>query len=667
MCGIFGFYEPSRPAAERTALGLRLAERMRARGPDDAGAWSDESGLTLAHRRLSIVDLSASAHQPMRSSTGRFVISFNGEVYNFPELRAELEQLGSRFVSTSDTEVILEAVEHWGVPRAVERLVGMFAIALWDATLRKLHLVRDRFGEKPLYYGWNNDLFFFASELKPITAHPSWSGSISRSALRQYFRFGAVPSPHCIYEGLRKLRPGHRVELDLTSKSQDDDPVAYWDFLGMVRAREGARRRRVSESDVLAELETHLQRAVRRQMVADVPLGAFLSGGVDSSCIVALMQSQSSRPVRTFTIGFEEKDYDESPFAKAIATHLGTDHTELIVTIDRARDLVPSLHEIYDEPFADSSQLPTTLVAQLARRHVTVSLSGDGGDELFGGYTRYRWAERIWQGNASLPAPVRSALGGAVRSIPVASWQQVYEAVAGAIPTRLRVRGFGQKVHTAAMWFSSRSPMDLYLWFLLHWQEELIRGGSSVPDPEVFEKLRAIELSFREKMMVTDSLQYLPDDILTKVDRATMSASLESRAPFLDHELAEFLWTVPASIRFDRKTPKVLLQKTLERYVPRTLFDRPKAGFGVPIGRWLRTELKPWAEHLLGDVMTKRCPYIDHALVGRRWDEHVSGARDWHGLLWDLLMFLSWLDNHPGLDVGPALPTESPDAHRRVA
>lgn len=646
MCGLTGGWSTRRFPELRKAL-PGMTGVLRHRGPDDGGSWFDpDAGIAFGHRRLSVVDPSPAGHQPMVSATGRWVIVLNGEIYNHLELRSTLEeaQLAPVWRGHSDTETLLAAVEVWGVAEMLERSCGMFAIVLWDRHERTLWLARDRFGEKPLYYGWNRGVFLFGSELKALRTFPGFDAPVDRQALALYLRHNAVPAPFSIHAGIRKLSPGHWLRLGQMElqRAQLPESVPYWSAAeqahgGQDDPFDG------SEAEATNILERLLRAAIARQMVADVPLGAFLSGGIDSSLVVALMQAVSTRPVRTFSIGFNETDHDEAPYAAAVAGHLHTDHTELYVTANDAMAVIPRLPQIYDEPFADSSQIPTVLLAGLARRHVTVALSGDGGDELFGGYSRYFRAMRRWRTQA-IPGPVRRLASSAITAFSVETWNRLYRAASLLIPSQRRWISPGEKMHKAASVLTACDGRSLYRDLITHWQPAVLMPD--VPEPEGFGPTRGERrLGLFEHMMLEDACRYLPDDILVKVDRAAMACGLETRAPLLDHRVFEFAWRLPRHHRIRGNTGKYLLRQVLYRHVPRTLIDRPKMGFGVPIGSWLRGPLKDWAADLLDPIRLKNEGYFDPDPIVRKWKEHQSGARDWQYHLWDILMFHAWLDS----------------------
>ena len=644
MCGLTGFLDFKRSfgAEDMGHLVTRMRDALAHRGPDDAGNWVDpNAGIALGHRRLSIVDLSPLGHQPMTSADGRYVLAFNGEIYNFEALRHELEGLGSAFRSRSDTEVVLAAVVAWGLPRALERFNGMFAIALWDRTERALFLARDRFGEKPLFYGAPGGTLLFGSELKALREHPSFDNPvIDRASLAQFLRFLYVPTPGSIFVGVKKLPPASWLRIAAAS-DVDRAPTPYWS-MREVASHGVAHRFEGSEADAVEALDQALRASVRMRMVADVPLGAFLSGGIDSSTIVALMQAQSSRPVRTFTIGFAEEAYNEAEHAKAVAKHLHTDHTELYVTPEQARAVIPRLPMLYDEPFADPSQVPTFLVSQLARQHVTVALSGDGGDELFGGYNRYYWADAIWRRLGRIPRWSRALVARAIMGAGPSAWARVLDD-APWLPALLRHRTPGDKLQKLAEVLDARSASDLYLRLVSTWKDpaKVVLGGA---EPAWSADLEAAALgSFSERMMYADTVTYLPDDILAKVDRASMGVSLECRVPLLDPDVASLAWTLPRNLRVrEDGKGKVLLRSVLERYVPTELFERPKAGFGLPIDTWLRGPLREWAESLLEPRRLRQEGFFEVAAIRTRWDEHRRGARNWQYYLWAVLMFQAW-------------------------
>ena len=650
MCGLSGFWRLS-ALDNQEAVARNMAEAIRHRGPDDEGVWVDaRQGVALAHCRLAIQDLSPNGHQPMHSTSGRYVVAYNGEIYNFRHLQKELEQQGCRFLGHSDTEALLAAVEAWGVERALSRFVGMFAFALWDRRERVLYLARDRFGEKPLYYGWQGRSFLFGSELKALRQHPDWVGEIDRDALALYMRHNYVPAPWSIYQGIHKLMPGTLLRIpEDCPPGHLPDPQPYWSAIeiveqGIATPFEG------SDEDAVEALESLLRDTLDDKMISDVPLGAFLSGGYDSSLVVALMQSLSTQPVKTFSIGFHEAGYNEAHHAKAVAGHLGTDHTELYVTPEEAMAVIPRLPDLYDEPFADSSQIPTFLVSQLARQQVTVSLSGDGGDELFGGYNRYAQGRQIVDRLQRLPGAARLLVAKGLKALPPSAWNRVFQLLGPVLPRRLRVPLPGDKLHKLAGVLGRGGDRALYKGLVSHWNEpeKVVLGGRELPTALTDPKRQARLEDFTDYMMFTDLVSYLPDDILVKVDRAAMGVSLETRVPLLDHRVVEFAWRLPRRLKVRDGQGKWVLRQVLYRYVPREIMNRPKMGFGVPIDHWLRGPLRDWAESLLDEGRLRREGWFDPAPIRRKWQEHLSGERNWAYHLWDVLMFQAWLEAWSG-------------------
>lgn len=642
MCGIAGIAY-WRPMASLIPVAERMASKILHRGPDDGGSWSDDqNGIAFGHRRLAIVDLSEHGHQPMQSASGRYVIAYNGEVYNFPELRDALtrENKAPAWRGHSDTEILLAGFEAWGVEATLKKATGMFAIALWDRQERTLTLARDRIGEKPLYYGWVGDKLLFASELKALEAGSETSLEIDREALDAMMRFAYIPAPRSIFQGIHKLPAGHFVVLR-SPNDRNLAPQAYWSL--DTTAQTDLRQKLAGEDDntLIDRLHDQLKGVVAGQMLSDVPLGAFLSGGVDSSTIVALMQAQSSQRVRTFTIGFNEEAFNEAPFAAAVAKHLGTEHTELYVSAQQAADLIPSLPQIYDEPFADSSQIPTTLVSRLTRQHVTVALSGDGGDEMFSGYPRYDITSRLWDRIDGQPAVLRRLAACALRTPSPGGW----DAMLRLAPQQVRAQVNGRRLHRLAGLITSQSIGDLYPRLMSQWQPE----DSLVLDTEAGAEaplgVWSSSPSWQHAMRRWDLHQYLPDDLLVKVDRAAMSASLESRAPLLDHHIAELAFAMPERMLQRDGVGKWVLRRVLDRYVPRELIDRPKTGFSIPLGEWLRGPLRDWAQSLLDVSLLKSQGYLDAAKVERTWQQHLSGNYDRSSYLWNVLMFQAWLAN----------------------
>jgi asparagine synthase (glutamine-hydrolysing) len=631
MCGIAGIFLTSthRTADSLGAQATRMADALRLRGPDAGGVWVDAAqGIALGHRRLSIIDLSPDGAQPMVSASGRYVVSYNGEIYNYQQLRARLDY---PWRGHSDTQVLLAAVEAWGIEKALQEMNGMFAFALWDVQEKTLTLARDRMGEKPLYYGKVGEAFAFASELKALRKVEGWQPTIDRAALAMLMRTSYIPAPHSIYEGIYKLEPAHYVTL--SAGMMDAQPKPYWSFKAMAR-NQYHQRQTLAEPDAVEALDARMRHAVSQRMMADVPLGAFLSGGVDSSTIAALMQAQSPHAVQTFTIGFHEQGFDEAPYAKAVAAHLGTQHHELYVTPREAAAVIPNLPHIYDEPFADSSQIPTFLVAQFARRHVTVALSGDGGDELFGGYNRYLRGPSLWRAISALPLPLRRAVSKAL----LLAHHMLARQVTGTSHMQRLVRKLGnyyEKIGTVSAQEFYRGLCSVH-----NHPETLVLGTK----PEILADTQ-MGLPFAEWMMLQDALTYFPGDILTKVDRAAMAVSLETRTPFTDPEVMALAWQLPLAMKIRDGQGKWLLRQVLDRYVPTSLIERPKAGFAVPIGAWLRGDLKPWAEALLAPERLAREGYLNPQAVGELWRIHQSRARDCEHALWNVLMFQSWLDS----------------------
>jgi len=611
------------------------------RGPDDSGVWIDAvHGVGIGQARLSIIDLSSAGHQPMLSASGRYVIVFNGEIYNHAELREALQQEGHApaWRGHADTETLLAGFDSWGVEATVKRLVGMFAFAVWDKQTAALTLGRDRLGEKPMYYGWAGTTLLFGSELKALRAHPAFDARVDRHALAAFMRYGYVPAPQSIYEGIHKLPPATLLTVT-RGNSGDAVPVPYWSLMDV--AREGLRAPFAgSDDEALALLQTRLSGAVSMQQMSDVPVGAFLSGGVDSSLIVALMQAQSARPVHTFTLGFETAQMDEAVHARAVAKHLGTDHTELYVTAAQAQAVIPRLPALYDEPFADSSQIPTFMVSQLARRNVTVSLSGDGGDELFGGYNRHGWARRV----TALPTWLRRLGSTGLHALSPREWDAVYGALQPLLPSALQVRMAGHKAHKLADVLGVRTEAELYQRFVSIWPNpnDVVLGGEDGTDAQATWATVADLPSLEASMMALDTLGYLPDDILCKVDRAAMGVSLETRVPFLDHRVVALAWQLPQHMKIREGQGKWILRQLLYKYVPRELIERPKMGFGIPIDAWLRGPLRDWTEELLSESRLRQEGYLVPGLIRERWAEHLSGRRDWQYQLWNVLMFQAW-------------------------
>ena len=648
MCGFVGFIDYSNclGANEKVNMVRTMSDRIRHRGPDDIGIWHDESaGVYLAHRRLSILDLSSAGHQPMVSSSGRFVIAFNGEVYNHVAIRKKLSAKDNvqRWRGHSDTEVILAAIESYGIRSALDSFVGMFAFVLWDRREHELILVRDRLGEKPLYWGRFGNTLLFGSELKALKAHSAFVPTINRNALALLMRYNYIPAPHSIYSGVEKLVPGTFLRF----RYDCYEPIieAYWSAKDV--AEKGLREPwRGTENDAVDELETLLSRSVGGQMEADVPVGAFLSGGIDSSAVVALGQAQSSSPIKTFSIGFKEKGFDETIHARAVADYLGTDHVDLFVTDKVAQDVIPVLGDIYCEPFSDSSQIPTVVLSRLTRQHVTVSLSGDGGDELFCGYDRYAQGNRILRLLHYLPKPARLIIRNLILSASPVAWNRLLTPLLEVWTDRSRFNDLGKRMHRIASILRYTDPAKAYqcIFSQLEWPERLIIGSK---EPASIFDFRENHPPFKndlDLMSWLDLVTYLPDDILVKVDRAAMSVGLESRIPLLDHRIVEFALSLPTKIKLNCGQTKWPLKQVLYRHVPQEMFDRPKMGFGVPLGKWLQGPLRDWAECLLDDARLRSEGYFDADYIRNIWGQHLSGDNNSEHLLWSVLMFNSWND-----------------------
>jgi asparagine synthase (glutamine-hydrolysing) len=650
MCGIVGFWQgqgDSDDALRTTARSMATA--IAYRGPDDFGEWSDErAGIALGNRRLAILDLSPEGHQPMTSTTGRYVITYNGEVYNFRSLMKDLEKCGHSFRGHSDTEVILASVEQWGLEAALEKFIGMFAFALWDRTEHKLHLVRDRLGIKPLFIYQHQGTVLFGSELKTFKAHPAFVPELNRGSLLSFLRYRYVPAPSTVYAHARKLLPGHVMTIpDARAPLPPSKP--YWSADDVARAGID-NPLKGTDAELIDEAKALLKDAVKIHMVSDVPLGVFLSGGVDSSTVAALMQAQSDRPVRSFSIGFDSDGYDEAANAAAVAKHLGTDHTELYLTSEDALAIIPMLGEMFDEPFADPSQIPTYLVSQLARRQVTVSLSGDGGDEVFGGYNRYLWVPRIWRQAQRMPSLSYKLLKAGVQTISPQTIDSFYGKLSPHLPQPLRVRLLGDKLQKLALAGGATSP-DLFFRSMAsayNAPEELVMDAQNGSDHLLGVLSHMAPTDSVDRMMLGDLLTYLPDDILTKVDRSSMSVSLESRVPLLDHRIVEFAWRLPRAAKIRDGQSKWLLRQVLYQSVPRDLIDRPKSGFDLPIDAWLRGPLRAWAADLLDETRLRREGVLNASAIQRLFREHLSGKRNWRDILWAILMFEVWRERWIG-------------------
>lgn len=639
MCGIVGTFGP---AGSHPEWLVQACEALHHRGPDGSGAWYDpESGVGLGHTRLAILDLSDAGRQPMTSACGRYHIVFNGEIYNHLQLRTRLRRGAWR--GHSDTETLLACIAEWGLERTLQAIVGMFAFAVFDVQERHLALARDRFGEKPLYFGYAADSFVFASELRALRAAPRFDQTIDRAALALFMRYSYVPGPRSIYSGMHKLGPGCWLEVTPENIASRSLPQSrqYWSAAAVALDCSG-NPLTLDDAASVTELEKVLGDAVQGQMLADVPLGAFLSGGIDSSLIVALMQARSERPVRTFSIGFEEKQFDESVYARRIAAHLGTQHTELVVSAQDVLDLVPQMPYVYDEPFADSSQLPTSLVSRLARRDVTVALSGDGGDELFGGYPRYYSVPYAWSWLQRAPYSWRRRLARGLRSASPVALERLIAVCGVLLPQRQRAMLSADRIYKSADVLACHDSAELYRRLVSYWwAQSVVLDASTVPSEDERPWPRAAD--FQHQAMLLDTLGYLPDDLLVKVDRAAMAVSLETRVPMLDHRVFEFAWRLSPRMKMRDSRSKWLLRRLLLRYLPQELTERPKMGFAVPLARWLRGPLREWGENLLGESALQREGYLDARTIRQRWTEHQSGVRNWHHELWNALMFQAWL------------------------
>lgn len=652
MCGIAGFFTTNPPQGQFIKdIAFDMVRRLLHRGPDDEGVWSEESsGLALAHRRLAILDLSVAGHQPMLSECGRFVLVFNGEIYNHLAIRQELEQdslLARGWRGHSDTETLLAAVAAWGLERTLKLAIGMFAFALWDREEKALYLARDRIGEKPLYYGFHKNTLLFASELKAMRAYPGFQAEVNRDALALFLRHNVITAPLSIYRGILKLLPGTFLKMNQENISSGllPTPKPYWSMLEVaVNGQSHTFKGGVVEAS--DELDRLLKESISGQMLADVPVGMFLSGGVDSSTVAALMQAQSEKPVKTFTIGFHEGGYDEAQYAQAVATHLGTDHTELYVTPEQALAVIPRLPKLYDEPFADVSQIPTFLVSELAQRNVKVCLSGDGGDELFGGYNRYTAGARLWRQLGWLPKTMRSGLAASISLIRPSVWDFYFDRFGSMLPFGWCIRAPGEKLQKISDMLTASSQEEVYLRLISQWPnpEQILIDGKLSTDLMHDYLYTSPMPAFEHQMMYLDAMFYLPDDILVKVDRAAMGVSLETRIPMLDHRVVEFAWSLPLGMKIHGREGKWLLRQVLDRYVPRSLIERPKAGFSVPIGSWLRGPLREWAEELLDPKKLIEQGFFACEPIRKKWEEHLDRKRDWSSQLWGVLMFQAWLN-----------------------
>ena len=640
MCGIAGMvdWRAATPGDALRSISEAMIETVRHRGPDAGDVWVEpEGGVALGQRRLAIIDLSPGGAQPMHSADRRHVITFNGEIFNYRDIRRELEAAGRAMRSDSDTEVLLEACALWGVEAAIERTIGMFAFALWDRKTKTLVLARDRLGIKPLYYAATPQRVLFASQLKAFRADPQWKPTIDDDAVVGYLRHAYVGQPRTIYREAQKLLPGHVLTL---REGLTPEPKCFWDLRAIAVAGQRRNDPAPDPNEAVERLDALLRDSVKLRMIADVPLGAFLSGGIDSSTVVALMQAQSTRPVKTFSIGFHETDYNEAESAKMVAAHLGTDHTEFYVEPRHALRVIPQLADWFDEPFADPSQIPTYLVSELTRKHVTVALSGDGGDELFAGYNRYIWAEHLARTVGRVPRPLRVASASALRVLAPDTWNRLFAFV----PASWRPALAGDKLHKITTLFDNPEPDAIYRRLVSQWErpDEVAASGREPRGPLWDETIAGDFPDLVPRMQFLDMVTYLPDDILTKVDRATMAVGLEGRVPLLDHRVVAYAWSLPLAFKMHGGTSKWLLRRVLDRYVPRPLIDRPKMGFGVPIDAWLRGPLREWAETLLSPARLASDGLLRVEPVRRAWQEHIEGSRNWQYPLWTVLMLQAW-------------------------
>ena len=650
MCGINGFY--SKSLSMYNDVIFKMNSAISHRGPDSNGVWLDKSaGIVFGHQRLSIIDLSKAGNQPMLSNSGRYILTYNGEIYNHLKIREELEKsnYSIKWLGRSDTETLIQAIEFWGIKDTLKKIEGMFAFGLWDKKKRSLTLARDRIGEKPLYFGWQgegiNQVFLFSSELKALKVHPEFKGIINRDAISLQLRHCCIPAPFSIYKDINKLLPGHFLELEERDLKEGLLPssIPYWSLLDNAKYGNNNQLKK-SEIEIQNELEDHLKSSVRKQMISDVPFGAFLSGGIDSSTITALMQAQSTNPIKTFTIGFNENEFNEAQFSKKIAAHLGTEHTELYVSSKQAMEVIPKLPDIYDEPFSDSSQLPTFLVSQIAKKHVKVALTGDGGDELFCGYNRYVMSKKFSILYSLLPLSLRKIIGFSLKSIS----SKNLDYLSKFLPNAYQYPEFGNKVYKGANALKAETIHDLYCILGSNWKNPTEIVINSKETSTLLNKLKFQlgELDNQQQMMVLDFMTYLPDDILVKVDRASMASSLETRVPFLDHKLIEYVWRIPQSLKLRNGSGKWILKKILNKYVPNELTERPKMGFGIPIESWLRGPLKDWVENLLDEKRLEEEGFFNPKLIREKWTEHLYGKVNSHNLLWDVLMFQAWKEKN---------------------
>lgn len=637
MCGFAGVLDPNRQYSNDTLVSITKAmgKALYHRGPDDEGLWFDfNDDIAMSFRRLSIIELSSVGHQPLSSNDSPFTMVFNGEIYNYLELHQALKKEGCNFEGSSDSVVLFHAFKQWGIDKTLSKVNGMFAIALWDKQKKRLFLIRDRLGQKPLYYYRNNRAFLFASELKSFLKHPSFLKRLNYDAVSQFLKYAYVPEPACIYEGAHKVKPGEYIVYHL--ETGEIVPNSYWCIEDVVRQKTD------NVADELAIHET-LKDAVKLRMRSDVPFGAFLSGGIDSSLVTALMQTQSSKPIQTFSIGFNESQYDESKYAKAIANYLGTAHTELYVTPEEALEVIPTIPDIYDEPFADSSQIPTYLLSKLTKSYVTVALSGDGGDEAFGGYNRHYWVPKLWEKLICKPKIMKYMFAHLIMSLSPQNWNRISGRIQRYVPKRYGQQNIGDKLYKVLPLLQFKDPMQIYERLTTYWDDPQSVMAYKSTRNNSFERVLQDIVS---EMIYRDTKYYLPGDILTKVDRASMAVSLEVRSPFLDYRIIEQAWQLPMSLKVGSGQGKIVLRNLLKMYVPESFFDRPKMGFGVPVSDWLRGPLKEWSYEILNDKGSNSDGLLNHSVISQYWDEHKSGARNWQYPLWTVLMLKAWRNKY---------------------
>ncbi|MBH10730.1 MAG: asparagine synthase (glutamine-hydrolyzing) [Candidatus Marinimicrobia bacterium] len=649
MCGITGYVGGEwLNGLEGAKHQLKLmSETIKHRGPDSSGFWLDQDcGIAFAHRRLSIIDLSDNGKQPMFSSSKRFVILFNGEIYNHLSLRSELEKenCAPDWNGHSDTETILAYIENHGFKKTLEKCVGMFAIVLFDREKKHLYMARDRMGEKPLYYGWQKGVFLFGSELKSLQKHISFENKIDRDAIALYLKYNYVPSPFSIFKRISKVPAGTFIKLNIKQKdfrpNEKINPINYWSLENV--ASKGIMNPIKENNLAIKNLKKLLKVSIKDQMIADVPIGAFLSGGIDSSLIAAIMQELSNKSIKTFTIGFHEKGFNEAEYAKAIANHLKTDHTELYVEPNDAMNIIPKLPHLYDEPFSDSSQIPTFLISEMTRKYVTVSLSGDGGDEVFGGYNRYLWNNNFHERTKKIPYYLKNNFAALIKKISPMTWDRIMASFNFMTPSTLEAVRKGEKIHKLAEVLTAKDYSEIYNRLISQWQKPSKLIKSDLDINNIQNNALFLDNDFRFMMMFNDSTQYLPDDILVKLDRAAMSVSLETRIPYLDHRIIEYSWRLPLSMKIKGGKGKWVLRKILNEYIPKNLIDRPKMGFGVPIDYWLRGPLRDWAEDLLDETKIKNEGFFNVSPIAKKWKEHKQETNNWQHHLWNILMFQSW-------------------------